>query len=121
MTETQVAPTLPEQKTEPQGRQEITIPQGNLGNNFFGIETPKEEPAPVQTQQPAVTTEQKPTETKPEEVKPENKQPVQEWWKDYGWENPDLAKAEISELKKRKTRNQNYTKRKWPKRPSYYS
>lgn len=105
MTETQTAPTLQEQETEPiQGRQEITIPQGRLGNNFFDLPTPEEEkPVNNQTEQNQEQKPEppKPTETKSEEVKPEQSTIV-EWYKDYGWENLDVAKAEISKLKEHK-------------------
>ena len=100
MSETQtLAQTLPEQETQTQSRQEVTIPLGSLGNNFFGVETPKEEePENVQVEEtkPAATTE-----VKTEEVKVETPAAT-EWYKDLGFENPDVAKTEISKLKEQK-------------------
>lgn len=103
MSETTLAQTLPEQQTETQGRQEMTIPLGSLGNNFFGVEAPKEEEKPATTQ----TEEPKPTNTTPEEKTEEVKVEVQpttatEWYKELGFENPDTAKAEFSKLKEQK-------------------
>lgn len=102
MSETTLAQTLPEQQTETQGRQEMTIPLGSLGNNFFGVETAEEQkPSTTQAEEPKPTTIT--PEVKPEEVKVDV-QPVTatEWYKELGFENPDTAKTEISKLKDQK-------------------
>jgi hypothetical protein len=86
-------------ESTPEGRQEMTIESGRLGNDFFGIET-KEEEKPVAAVQPEV----KPVEQKAE-IKPEEKPPadvVKTWHKDYGWETEAAAKAEIEQLRKLK-------------------
>lgn len=87
------------------GRQEITIESGRLGNDFFGIET-KEEENPSAVVQP----EEKPAEQKVE-IKPEEKQVIEvakTWHKDYGWETEEAAKSEIEQLRKLKDQKPEY-------------
>lgn len=94
-----------ETQNAPDGRQEITIESGRLGNDFFGIET-KEEEKPAAIIQP----EEKPAEQKVE-IKPEEKQVIEvakTWHKDYGWETEEAAKSEIEQLRKLKDQKPEY-------------
>lgn len=82
-----------ETQNAPDGRQEIAIESGRLGNDFFGIETKQEEKVEVKQPEAAPPV----VETKKEEiiVQPEPKV----WHKDYGWETEEAAKAEIEQLR----------------------
>lgn len=94
-----------ETQNAPDGRQEITIESGRLGNDFFGIEA-KEEEKPAAIIQP----EEKPAEQKAE-IKPEEKQVIEvakTWHKDYGWETEEAAKSEIEQLRKLKDQKPEY-------------
>jgi len=104
---TLVAPTLPEQKTEPIGRQELTVNGESLVKNFFDVETTTEQ----RTEQPVIETkiESPVTETKKEEPQEEIIEP-KDWLKrEFGVEDAAILKAEREELKKLKETPAQYT------------
>lgn len=94
MPETLVAP-------EQNQRQEITVDSQNLAGSMFGIEMPK-----VEEEKNEVKTEEKKEAVTVEKVEPKFEVTKEEtkptWINDFGWENEDAAKSEITELRKLK-------------------
>lgn len=67
-------------------------------------ETP---PEPVKQPETPASTDTTTTTTTTEPAKPETPV-ITEWWKDYGWESLDTAKAEIPKLKEQKPQEIKY-------------
>lgn len=115
MAETAEVPVQEEQQTQDTHRPHETTVQGNkLMDSFFSnSETVYQQPSETPTQtdleaKPTETPAAVTTETKKEEPKVEAPVVAQEWWKDYGWESPDTAKAEITRLKETKPQEIKY-------------
>lgn len=106
MAETAVAN---EQQTTTHRPHEISVQGNDLSDNFFSnSETvyQKPEEKAIEPTKPVETTPVQ-VGTKPEETKVDTPV-VNEWWKDYGYESPDVAKTEITKLKEQKPQEIKY-------------